>query len=142
MRFNKDVEYALICLTALSRERRTLSSRELSDKFHIPFGILSKILQRLSGKGIVISVQGARGGYRLDRNPESVTLGEVISSIQGRKSVTSCLNEDEQCHLIEDCNIKDAMNQVQSMWDTMVNSMTLGDFRTMKRLNAGNSNAY
>ena len=142
MRFNKDVEYALICLTALSRERRLFSSRELSDKFHIPYGILSKILQRLSGNGVVVSLQGARGGYLLDRNPESVTLAEVISSIQGKKAVTACLNEEEQCHLIEDCNIKDAMHKVQSMWEKMINSMTLGDFKMMNKSNAGSINAY
>lgn len=142
MRFNKDVEYALICLTALSRDQRVFSSRELSDKFSIPYGILSKILQRLSGNGIVNSVQGARGGYLLDRNPESVTLGEVISSIQGRKAVSTCLNEKEQCHLIEDCNIKDAMHKVQSMWETMINSMTLGDFKMMNSSSAGTGIAY
>ena len=56
MRFNKDIEYALISLVAMGREDGVMSARELSDRFSIPYELLCKILQRLSHARIVSSI--------------------------------------------------------------------------------------
>lgn len=127
MRFNKEVEYALIGLTAMTGTDGLISARDLADEYSVPHGLLAKILQRLASAGVLESVQGAHGGYRLARSKDEITLGDIIDSVQGRKHVARCL-DDEACSQIEVCNIKDSIESVQSMWDQLISTMTLGEF--------------
>ena len=127
MRFNKDVEYALIALLAMARRTRLVSAKEISEEFSVPYGLLSKILQRLAGSGIVGSVQGARGGYRLTRSTGDISLAEIITAVQGERHVARCL-DDESCGQLEVCNIRDGIESVQSMCDRFLSSMTLREF--------------
>ena len=128
MRFTRDVEYALIGLSAMSRTTQLSSAREISEDFAVPFGILSKILQRLAQWEIVKSVQGARGGYKISRSPRDITLGEIIGAVQGVKHVVPCLDNPADCLRVDHCNIKPSISHIQTMWDKMVNSMSLEDF--------------
>jgi Rrf2 family protein len=127
MRFNKDIEYALMSLTAMSGSGELTTARDLAEEYQIPYGLLSKILQRLANAGVLESVKGAHGGYRLHRRNEEITLGEIIEAVQGPKHVAPCL-DDEDCFQAEVCIIKGSIRGVQSMWDRMINSMTLEDF--------------
>ena len=128
MRFHKDVEYALICLSAMSKRRELLSARELSGLHHIPYGLLCKILQRLAAGGPIESMQGPRGGYRLTRDSESITLGEIMALVHGEQHVAQCLDSDETCDQSATCSIRGGILRVQSIWDNMVSQMTLADF--------------
>ena len=127
MRFTKDIEYALIGLIALAGAPELHSARDLAEEYQIPFGLLSKILQKLGAGGIVVSVQGAHGGYRISRPIGEITLGEIIDAVHGAKHVAPCL-DDEGCDQEAVCNIKPSIEGVQSMWDEMINSMTLAQF--------------
>lgn len=134
MRFTKDIEYALIGLIALAGSPGLHSARDLAEEYQIPFGLLSKILQKLGAEGIVVSVQGAHGGYRINRPIGEITLGEIIDSVHGTRHVAPCL-DDEGCNQVAVCNIKPSIEGVQSMWDELINSMTLLQF-AQSRANA------
>jgi Rrf2 family protein len=131
VRFNRDVEYALMVLLELDGSERLVSAREISDSYRLPYGLLCKILQRLAANGVLESVHGAYGGYRAARKPEEITLGEIIDIVEGKKRVARCL-DDEGCSLSEVCTIKGSMRTVQSMWDQMIASMTLREFTRKK----------
>ena len=127
MLFNRDVEYALISLIAMGEEKRHFSAKELSAEYQIPKELLAKILQRLSSAGTIVSIQGAHGGYRLDRPLETITLGEVITAVQQKRHFARCLDDDD-CSQGEVCNIKHGILNVQTRWDDMINTMTLAEF--------------
>ena len=125
MRFHRDVEYALISLSEM--DDAVHSARELSDLHNVPYGLLCKILQRLSNAGILESIQGPRGGYKLIQDPEKVSLSTIIDAVHGEQHVAPCLDEGD-CGRIADCTIRDGVLMVQSMWDTMLGGMSLQDF--------------
>ncbi len=128
LRINKDVEYALISLIAMGKEGSVLSARELSTRFQIPYGLLSKILYRLAQGEIIVSVQGPKGGYRLNGTMNDITLGTVMETVHGPSRVAACLDEDGSCIQECNCNIKGIVRRVQNQWDRFVNSMTLSQF--------------
>ena len=128
MRFHKDVEYALICLATLGKHDGLCSARELSKRHNIPYGLLCKILQRLAGGGIVESIQGSRGGYRLSKDPTVTTLGEIMALVHGEQHVAPCLDAGDECNQSSFCTIRGGVLMVQSIWDRMVSQMTLADF--------------
>lgn len=57
--------------------------RTIADKHGIPSRFLVQILLQLKGAGWVHSTRGAAGGYRLAQPPESITLADIISTIEG-----------------------------------------------------------
>jgi Rrf2 family protein len=127
LRFHRDVEYALIALSEMAKNPRIFSARELAGAQDIPYGLLSKILQRLSGSGILESTQGPRGGYRPTGKLDEISLSEIMESVHGETHVAPCVDESA-CVRIDNCTIRPGVLKVQSMWDTLVTGMTLGEF--------------
>ena len=127
-RINKDVEYALLALRTMDKERRVFSAREIADRLSIPAGILSKILQRLSHAGVVVSVQGPRGGYRLERSSDDITVGSVIDAVRGSERIVACMEEPGTCDQVDTCTIRHSFESVQGMWLGLLNSLTLRRF--------------
>ena len=79
-------EYALIALLRLAVEYGSglpLQGRRLAAEEGIPEGFLAQILGQLKRLGLVTSVRGACGGYRLAQPPEELTLGEALDLIDG-----------------------------------------------------------
>ncbi len=91
MKISAKVEYACLAALALARQRPDeppLRIREISELHGIPERYLVQILLQMKGAGLVVSTRGALGGYRLARPPESITLGEILSSIDGPDAPT------------------------------------------------------
>jgi Rrf2 family protein len=64
-----------------------LRIREISETFGIPERYLVQILLQLKGAGLVASVRGASGGYRLARTASTISLGEVLAAVDGPQIV-------------------------------------------------------
>lgn len=112
----------------MGKEESVLSARELSTRFQIPYGLLSKILYRLSHGDIIVSVQGPKGGYRLNGSLDDITIGKVMETVHGPSRVAACLDEAGSCIQECNCNIKGIVARVQNQWDRFINSMTLSQF--------------
>jgi Rrf2 family protein len=128
MRIHKDVEYALIAMSAMAREERKFSARELADRFNIPYKLLTRILGHLAGAGYLDSIQGPRGGYMLAVSPVDVTLGSIMEAVHGPEPVASCIGAGTECDQADECTIRGGIKQVQDMWSGVVNRMSLADF--------------
>lgn len=79
-------EYACLAMLALARRRpedEPLRIREIAESHGIPERYLVQILLQLKGAGLVESIRGAAGGYRLARSAEAISLGEVLTAIDG-----------------------------------------------------------
>lgn len=130
-RFNKDMEYALISLVEMSRQNEDdlLSARELSERYAIPYKLLARILQKLSSDGVVHSVKGPRGGYRLAEVPENVRLGRVIKAVRGDERIADCLTDEGSCAQENcGCTIKPIVQVFQDKWVKFVENTTLDEF--------------
>ena len=127
MRFHRDVEYALIGLSAMTKEERIFSTREISLSHSVPHDLLAKILQKLAAAGILESIQGPRGGYRLSRHPKEIALTEIFEIVHGGQHVAPCL-DDKECGREDSCSIRGGVMTVQSMWDEMIGRLSLWEF--------------
>ena len=81
-------EYALQAIFDLSMNRRgePVKIADIARRQKIPQKFLELILAGLKQGGFVESRRGAEGGYLLARNPELITVGEVLRLRRGRAS--------------------------------------------------------
>ncbi len=93
---SKAADYSILVVGYLaSLELQQVKTRdEIAALFNLPSDFLSKILQKLTRAGIVESMKGLRGGYRLQQPPDQITLGKIISIIDGPPHLVNCLRED------------------------------------------------
>jgi Rrf2 family protein len=84
MRLSDGVEWALHCCTllALLPPGRALPAARLAEFHEVPPAYLAKHLQALSRAGIIESVPGRRGGYRLARPADDITFWEVVRAVE------------------------------------------------------------
>jgi Rrf2 family protein len=92
MRVGEPVEWALHCTTvlALLPADRALPASRLAEFHGVPAAYLAKALQSLSRAGIVESVPGRRGGYRLARSPADISMLEVVEAVEGSEPSFRC----------------------------------------------------
>ena len=78
-----------------------LSNKELASILHASEAHLSKVLQRLDKSGIVKSTRGPKGGFKLTKSGNDITLLEVYEAIDGKLSPSNCLLNECICN--RDC---------------------------------------
>ncbi|HEY1066362.1 MAG TPA: Rrf2 family transcriptional regulator [Pirellulales bacterium] len=86
MRVSAKTEYACIAMLELAVSYdadEPVRIRKIADEHDIPQRFLVQILLQLKGAGLVVSTRGASGGYQLSRTPDEITLGEIVSVIEG-----------------------------------------------------------
>lgn len=91
MKVSAKAEYACLAVLALAEhgsDGPPLRIREISESHGIPERYLVQILLQLKGSGLVSSTRGAAGGYRLARDPETISVREVLSAIDGPDAAT------------------------------------------------------
>jgi Rrf2 family protein len=81
--FSITFRYSLISLVELAREARILQTRQIATRFELSPHYLSVVLRDLRRLGLVESLKGNQGGYRLLRPAEEINLLELYRSLAG-----------------------------------------------------------
>src|SRR5215203_526364 len=115
LRLSKKADYALIAMKHLAHKdtgATSSSAREIAEHYDIPIELMAKVLQRLVRTGLLISTQGTRGGYTLNRPAASISVADVIQAIDGPLTVTACSTEKNSCEQYTRCSIRDPLWQI------------------------------
>src|SRR6478752_1530243 len=103
MQYSIGVEYGLHCLVYLIDipPDSTIGIKELSAFQGISETYLSKIFSKLTKAGIVSSVPGVKGGYKLAKSPEDISFWDVVEAVEGATPIFQCKNIKDNSYL---CN--------------------------------------
>ena len=91
MSFSAKTDYACVAMIELAlrhSSREPVRLREIVDAHQIPAQFLVQILLQLKSAGLVESLRGAAGGYRLAREPDKISLADIVDVIEGPLSTT------------------------------------------------------
>ncbi len=86
MNISSRCDYACRAIVELAKQAHTqqpVRATHIAESRGIPEKYLVHILIQLKRAGLVRSVRGSQGGYRLDRAPGDITLGEIVKAIDG-----------------------------------------------------------
>lgn len=91
--YSAGVEYGIHCLLFLADEKgdsRESSVRTLAELQGVPPELLAKVFTRLAKAGLVAATEGVRGGFRLARPANEISVLDVVRAIDGDKSIFEC----------------------------------------------------
>lgn len=127
LKLTKKADYGLISLKhlALLKDGKTASAKEIAEAYRIPAPILAKVLQKLARDGFLISEQGTNGGYRLSKDPRTMTALEVIRAIDGPIILTNCFTEHGECELSDKCSVREPLRKVHLGILKLLDSITI-----------------
>jgi Rrf2 family transcriptional regulator, cysteine metabolism repressor len=100
MIFTTKAEYGVRLLVELGRARADggvatpVSLKAIAERDNLPLAYLERIVALLRKAGLVESTRGAHGGYRLARDPETLTMDEVIIALEGVVAPMECFVDE------------------------------------------------
>lgn len=136
MRLGDGVEWALHCcaVLALLPPDVTLPAARLAEFHGVPPAYLAKHLQAMANAGIVESVPGRKGGYRLAQPAAEVTLLAIVEAVEGRSPAFRCSEIRQRGPAARPvseyrtvCAIARAMYQAEAAWKAELRSQTIAD---------------
>jgi len=131
---SKKATYALKGLLILAQEqdKGPILISELAERESMPKKFLEQILLELKHHGILQSKKGKGGGYFLGKNPNAITLGQVIRLIDGPLAPVPCVSETayQRCEGCKDeatCGVRIVMKEVRDAIAAVLDGMSLMD---------------
>lgn len=110
---HRDTDYALRALALLAQGGEVVPVSALAEAEGVPEDFLRKIMQRLNRAGLVESVQGPFGGYKLIRDPGDVTLLDVTVAVQGPIAINACFADPRACRNLKLCGLRRQLMSLQ-----------------------------
>ena len=131
----KKTGYGLIAMAHMAQleGEEVISAREIADRSGAPLSLLMNVLKELAGAGFVESVRGARGGYRLARRPDEITLADLVVALEGPIRLAECLAAAVHGHgpcSVRDmasCPVSDPVHRVQRRLSEFLKTVTLAE---------------
>jgi Rrf2 family protein len=106
MLVTRETDYAVRCVLYLAQADDQIANvTEVSRKMHIPKTFLAKIFQRLAKAGLVVSIRGMNGGFRLAKKPSAMTLLDIMEAIQGPSCINVCAVNSKKCKRSAFCTV-------------------------------------
>lgn len=131
---SKKAKYALRALLVLAKEygQGPVLIAELAEHERIPKKFLELILLDLKNEGLLKSKKGKGGGYALGKEPDKITVGQVIRALDGPIAPIPCVSQTayvrcEECPDEITCGIRLVMKEVRDATARIVDHTSLAD---------------
>lgn len=122
--------YALRVMVYLAQhgEEDYTPLKEIAETENISQKYLESIMTVLSKAGFVDAVHGKGGGYRLNRSPDSYTVGGILKLTEGSLATVSCTSQGPAaCSRSTCCQTLPMWERLDRMIDDFFEGITLGD---------------
>jgi FeS assembly SUF system regulator len=130
VRLSKLADYGLLLMTLIARGETfgQRTARDLAVESHLPLATVSKLLKELLQSGLLVSHRGIKGGYLLAREPQEISLIEIIAAIEGPMALTECSTEvTGLCNIEAGCPIKSNQRIINQAVRGVLERITLSD---------------
>ena len=136
MKLPEGVEWALHCtwLLAAARPDEALPARRLAEYYDLPEAYLAKLLKALVRAGLLTATSGPRGGFRLARPAEQISVADVVEAVEGPGPLFHCTEIRQRgpvpltgtaCRT--PCGIAQVMQRAERSWRAELAAVTIAD---------------
>jgi Rrf2 family protein len=127
--FSKACEYGIkasIFIAINSQEGRRVSPKEIAEEINSPKAFTAKILQALVRQNVIKSVQGAYGGFEIDKKDiQNIKLSQIVNAIDGDNIYNGCGLGLHSCDENHPCPVHDKFIKVRAELKQMLETTNL-----------------
>lgn len=129
MRASTRARYSLRAMLYLAEQdpARAVSVREIAENENISADYLEHLLHTLKGAGLVDSVRGAAGGFKLTKNAKEISIKDIFMALNEKIVPVWCLEVGEACPRAEKCKSRPTWNKLRDMVEDFLGETTLSD---------------
>ena len=88
---------------------------------------LAKVFGQLARVDIVTPVRGKKGGYTLARNPQEVSLLQIIEAVEGSQALNLCQYDPPRCDNALVCKVQPVWSELQDVFTEKLRAVSLAD---------------
>ena len=129
MRLSTRARYGLRLMFELAakEKREPMFLKEIASRQNISEKYLSQIIVSLKNGGLVNTYRGAHGGYVLSRQPENISLLEIVELLEGDLSLVDCITAPDVCERVSICPTRSVWNNMSSLLKNYLKEVSLAD---------------
>lgn len=124
---------------ALNSKGDVVPLNEIALRQNISISYLEQLISKLRKAGIVTSIRGAQGGYQLARDPETISVGEILRTLEGNLDPVECseiTGEGDICSASDNCVTKYVWKRISDSISNAVDTLMLSELiEESKRVN-------
>ena len=140
MKLSTKGRYGLRALVdlAVHSENGTVSIQSIANRQNISVSYLEQLVGKMRGAGIVTSIRGAAGGYRLAKPPSTISVGDVLRALEGDLEAVNCPGNDEvpACEAAPTCVTKYVWKRINDSISQAVDTIMIEELvQESKKLN-------
>ncbi len=127
-------QYGMRALVEIALSSDLTSLKTVSERQGISQPYLEQIVAVLRRAGIVESVRGAYGGYRMARPMDEVTALEVVELMEGSLAPVACIEDEDCCEFTGTCSTQTLWGRVDSAVRDVLGATTIGHLVAERQL--------
>lgn len=112
-------------IAVYGKDGALVSLNDIAERGHLSEKYLEQIVSALVRGGMLQAVRGAKGGYRLTRPAEEITVEEILMSTEGSLAPVACAEDNAKCENYGDCLTSYIWEEIYKATLSVVRSITL-----------------
>lgn len=150
LRISKKADYAVFLLGLIAQRGAypggkaesdsVVSAQEIARQAKLNKSVVANLLKGFAKNGILQSCRGLKGGYRLTKSPDEISLGTILEVVDGPFTLVDCLREPDQgkdpadhtCSLVNFCPTRDPMRIVHERIAQLFDEIHLAEMCGLK----------
>ena len=133
----KNTDYAIRALLALAaRKGSYVSAKSIATDQDMPYQFLRGLLQDMIRHGLVVSKEGVRGGFMMEKDPDTISVTQLIEIFQGKVQVSECMFRKQICGNRARCVLRHEIMRIEQVVQSEFEKVTIG--KLMRDLEAAN----
>lgn len=126
LRISKLADYGTVVMAYLAkRPQQLMNARDIALHTHLTVPTVSKLLKRLTTAGLLTSVRGVNGGYRLQRLAGDISIAAIIYAMDENRGLTECSMKHNECSLQSVCHIQNNWQLISQAIESALDGVSL-----------------
>ena len=126
LRISKLADYGTIVMVFLvNHQEKLCNARDIALQTHLSVPTVSKLLKKLTTAGLLMSVRGVSGGYRLQKSPDEISVAEILFALDEQRGIIECHMKSSDCSLGQVCRIQTNWRIISQAVESALSSVSL-----------------
>ncbi len=128
IKLSRLADYGVVLMTRMAEDTDEVhNALDMSVATGLPTPTVSKVLATLARNGLLLSVRGAKGGYRLGRTPQGISVADIIIAFDGPIALTQCIEHSGKCEVESTCPSRRGWHLINNTVRQALEQVSLAD---------------